>query len=147
MVIDKKSLSPMEALILTVIGEARGEPIEGQVAVAWIIKNRLLHSPSHYKDYDDVVFEPNQFSCWTEELPFLTDIAEKMVINDDKFVDKYLIQCAYVARGVDSNQIIDNTNGSLYYLENDLYNGPHRPKWANTPRNVKVIGNQTFFLV
>jgi len=144
---DKNSLSPLEALILTVIGEARGESIEGQVAVAWIIKNRLLHQPTKYKDYRDVVFEPHQFSCWDEEASYLNGLIQQMIVNDDKIHDKYLTQCVYVSRGVDEDQIIDNTNGSLYYLTNTLYNSQSKPKWANAARNVKVIGNQTFFLV
>jgi len=140
-------ISPIEAMILTVIGEARGENIEGQVAVASIIKNRLLHNPIKYKTYIDVVFELHQFSCWVDERDILEKFYEEMIKNDDKFTDRYLMQCAYVSRGVDSDQIIDNTNGSLYYLENSLYNSQHRPKWANAPRNVRIIGNQTFFLV
>ena len=136
------NLSPFEIFVLTIIGEARGEPIQGQVAAAWIIKNRMLHNLIRYPTYKEVCLEKSQFSCWDDELDYLNGLMQQ-----PKFTDRYLIQCEYVATGVDQNEIIDNTNGSLYYLTNDLFNGIHRPKWANYPRNVKIIGNQTFFLV
>ena len=53
----------LETLCLTVAiyYEARGEPIEGQAAVAQVILNRVQH-PDFPDDACAVVFEPNQFS-------------------------------------------------------------------------------------
>ena len=53
----------LEVLCLTVAiyYEARGEPIEGQAAVAQVILNRVQH-PDFPDDACAVVFEPNQFS-------------------------------------------------------------------------------------
>ena len=66
----------LEVLCLTVAiyYEARGEPIEGQAAVAQVILNRVQH-PDFPDDACAVMFEPNQFS-------FVRDIpAEYMVSN------------------------------------------------------------------
>ena len=53
----------LEILCLTVAiyYEARGEPIEGQAAVAQVILNRVQH-PDFPDDACAVVFEPDQFS-------------------------------------------------------------------------------------
>lgn len=146
---DKSELTSSEALILTIIGEARGEPIEGQVAVAWVIKNRLWHNPTKYKSYADVCFEHLQFSCWNDNSPekgFMDDLVA--TILGDKFPeDRYLVQCRYIAEGVDANYIVDNTGGSLYYLTKDLYFNEHRPNWAKASRNATQKGNQVFFNV
>lgn len=142
-------LSPLEALQLTIIGEARGEPIEGQIAVGWIIKNRLLHNPSKYKNYKDVCFEIHQFSCWNDdsvEKEFLDDLVSKLIANNN-ITDIHLEQCMFVGQSIDENKIIDNTKGALYYLTNELYNSELRPKWAKNPKNVVIKGTQSFFNV
>lgn len=146
---DYKDLSPLEALTLTIIGEARGEPIQGQVAVGWIIKNRLMHKPTIYRDYRDVVFEQEQFSCWNSNSPEkgLMDSLIESMVRGEIFEDMYLKQCEYVAQGIDNNKIIDNTGGNLYYLTSSLFNSDHRPSWAKNTRNARVIGTQTFFMV
>ena len=102
-------LSDIEILGLTIIGEARGEPIQGQVAVGSIAKNRLHSKPAKYKRYHDVVLEPNQFSCWNGDDPnlaLLTGLAEEMV-NGKFITDIYLKQCMYVAAGIFNNDIFD----------------------------------------
>lgn len=149
MTLTKNDLSPLEALELTIIGEARGEPIEGQIAVGWIIKNRLMHNPVKYHDYRDVCFQPEQFSCWNDdsvEKGFMDELTQK-IIMDAEITDRYLVQCMWVALGIDENKIIDNTNGSLYYLTTDLFKSNNRPSWSKNARNVLVKGSQTFFNV
>ncbi|WP_227522010.1 cell wall hydrolase [Bacillus solitudinis] len=55
-------LQEIEKLARIVNGEARGEPYEGQVAVAAVIKNRLLSSefPS---TIEEVIYQPNAFTA------------------------------------------------------------------------------------
>lgn len=45
-----------------VYAESKGEPFEGKVAVASVILNRVL-SPSFPDTIEEVVFQPNAFSC------------------------------------------------------------------------------------
>lgn len=147
----KEELSPFEALWLTIVGEARGEPIEGQIAVGWVIKNRQLHNPNRYRDYRDVCFEHLQFSCWNEDDPnrgYLDDLIAITISNkENEIADRYVKQCMYVAIGIDEDKIIDNTNGALNYFTRELFNSPHRPVWSKRARNVLVKGNQVFFNV
>jgi len=66
---------PIDLITLarTLWGEARGEPREGQIAIAWVIRNRLEHpgwwSRQRGDDIPDDTIEavcrdPAQFSCW-----------------------------------------------------------------------------------
>lgn len=45
-----------------VYAESKGEPFEGKVAVASVILNRVL-SPSFPNTVEEVIFQPNAFSC------------------------------------------------------------------------------------
>jgi spore germination cell wall hydrolase CwlJ-like protein len=45
-----------------VYGEARGEPFEGQVAVAAVVLNRVQH-PDFPETIEKVIFEPWAFTC------------------------------------------------------------------------------------
>ena len=144
-----ENLSDAEILSLTLIGEARGEPIEGIIAVGCIIRNRMHHSPSKYHTYKDVCYEPKQFSCWNENdtnYPFLIDLASQLIAGQ-KLNDPYIRQCMWVANGIIDWSLIDNTSGSLYYLTNELFKSNLKPKWSLGAKNIKDIGRQTFFNV
>lgn len=53
----------IDLLARTIIGEARGEPIEGKIAVAHVVRNRLLDG-GYGQDMRSVLFAPRQFEPW-----------------------------------------------------------------------------------
>src|SRR6185295_7244404 len=113
-----ENLSDVEVLELTIIGEGRGEPIEGQVAIGSVVRNRLYSNRVKYDTYNDVCLEDKQFSCWNIGDPnraLLLDIAAKM-LDGQTLPDQFIRQCMWVARGIVDWSIIDNTKGSLYYM-------------------------------
>ena len=57
-------LSDVDLMALCIWAESRGEPGEGQVAVAWVIKNRIDHPCWWGRDVHTVILTPCQFS-WT----------------------------------------------------------------------------------
>lgn len=59
--IDHVSHHQVECLSRAVFSEARGEPLEGQVLVAQVIKNRVL-SKQYADTYCDVIKERGQFT-------------------------------------------------------------------------------------
>ena len=59
------NLPQIELVGLTLYGEARGEPIEGIVAVGCVIRNRVKFEGSFYA----VCLKPRQFSCWNQDDP------------------------------------------------------------------------------
>jgi hypothetical protein len=55
---------PARALAATLWGEARGEPFEGKIAIACVIRNRA-NSPGWWgRDVVSVCTAPAQFTCW-----------------------------------------------------------------------------------
>lgn len=141
-------LTSVEILGLTIIGEARGEPIEGQVAVGSVIRNRLHNNPTKYKSYHDVCLEPKQFSCWNEDDPnrvILIEYAEYLINGDGVMTDPYLKQCMFVALGIRDWNIVDNTKGALNYMTTKLFESDKKPSWAKNARNIREFGRQIFF--
>lgn len=145
---DIHELSPIEILTLTLIGEARGEPIEGMVAVGNVIRNRLRHEPGRYKSYSDVCLARLQFSCWNEDDPnrvLLLSIGEQL-LSQKTLTEPSHRQCYWTAKGIDQAMINDNTHGSLNYLTSSLFFSDKRPKWAKSIISYYTFGNQVFFI-
>lgn len=141
-------LLPDEILALTIYGEARGENIEGQIAVGNVVMNRWKDGPSKYKSVKDVCLEPYQFSCWNKTDPNYEELLKLgKLIEEGKKISSTLNQCLYIARGMMGYYFLDNTNGSKYYMTSSLLNSDRRPKWAEVRRDEIKIGNHTFFNV
>lgn len=142
-----KGLSDMETLALTIYGEARGEPVEAQIAVGCVCRNRLTLSSS-ISTYKDVCLEPKQFSCWNSFDPnyaILCNLAEKMISTDGLVPGEILKQCLYISVGIINNAILDNTHGSKNYMTTTLY-ASRIIQWANGMKPSAVYGKQTFLV-
>ena len=142
-------LTAEEVFGLTLVGEARGEPIEGIVAVASVIRNRFHSRIGKYASYREVCLEPDQFSCWNEKdsnYSFLIEIGEKL-LNGSNPNDIYIRQCIWVAHGMINWDLTDNTGGRIHYLTTTKFK-TNPPNWAKNPKGTVVeIGSQTFFNV
>jgi len=142
----KKQFNDSEVMFLTIVGEARSEPIEGQVAVANVILNR---SRKRGQSVKDVCLSPKQFSCWNEDDPnraLLIAIAHQMLKGSYEFPDYQQIQ--WVVDGIFSDKIRDNTRGRDHYMTTYLFNSDKRPSWAKTPKADPIrIGSHTFLSV
>jgi spore germination cell wall hydrolase CwlJ-like protein len=60
------ALNDTEAAILTIYGEARGEPFEGKQAVGVVIANRAA---KQNKPVKEICYAANQFSCYLSADP------------------------------------------------------------------------------
>jgi len=142
----KKELSESEIMFLTIIGEARGEPIEGQVAVANVIMNRSKIRKQYIKD---VCLADRQFSCWNQNDPnrrILDILADEMMKGEYNY-DKYK-QIQWVVDGILSNKLKDNTKGRDYYMTNSLFNSDSKPSWSKAPKTTPIkIGSHIFLNV
>ncbi|AZD06253.1 Cell wall hydrolase [Pseudomonas chlororaphis] len=61
-----------DLLARTLWGEARGEGLAGQIAVAWTIRNRVNDGKAKSwwgEGYAGVCQAPYQFSCWNKNDP------------------------------------------------------------------------------
>ncbi|NLY55742.1 MAG: cell wall hydrolase [Firmicutes bacterium] len=59
----------IEFLARTIYGEARGENLETQLYVAWVIRNRVQAKGRFGATYEEVVTKPFQFSSWNQDDP------------------------------------------------------------------------------
>lgn len=81
--------------------EARGEPLIGQSAVAWVLKNRV-NNPRYPNTYCDAAYRPAAFTGLRKRKDYSNDAAWKQAVR--------------VAILVHQNDIEDHTNGALYYI-------------------------------
>ena len=142
----KEKLTDSEILFLTIVGEARSESVEGQIAVANVIVNRSKYRKLSIKD---VCLQRLQFSCWNEDDPnrqVLIEEAKKMLIGE--YSEESYKQIQWIVDGVVGDKINDNTRGRDHYMTTSLFNSNERPNWAKTPKNDPIkIGNHTFLNV
>lgn len=98
----------------TLWGECRGEPREGQIAVAWVIRNRAENPGWWSRQRGDgipddtieaVCLDPHQFSCWW-------DGQAKRVRSSTLAQLGTLYE---LAEAVLNDQIPDPTNGADHY--------------------------------
>jgi spore germination cell wall hydrolase CwlJ-like protein len=130
-------------MALTVWSESRGEPLAGQTAVAWVIKNRAANRK---QTIQKVCLAPWQFSCWWEDSAnarTLAARAESMlagrILPEPTWLD-LLQRCHQILLG----NVPDPTGGADHYLTTALYRAHNAPTWARKMRVTAVIGRHTF---
>jgi len=130
----------LDLVTATIFGEARGEPIEGKVAVGWVIKNRVLDDrwPCTYKD---VVLQPKQFSCWNKTDPNYPDTL-RATVPTLSWRSLAWQECRLVAHGIIYDRLRDNTQDSNHYHAINII---ELPKWADGLKVMKRYGNHVFY--
>jgi spore germination cell wall hydrolase CwlJ-like protein len=134
------------ALARTLWGECRGEPREGQIAVAWVIRNRV-ENPGWWSRQRDgipddtieaVCLDRNQFSCWWDKQASRVRTRTREQIGE-------LYQLAY---DVLDDQISDPTEGADHYhtILRPEYARKWPPTWAEK-RIGKRFGSHLFYKI
>lgn len=139
----RRSFSPADIAGLTVYGEARGEPVEGQIAVLNVIRNRATFKAMSLAD---ICLEPAQFACWWpdggEQETLFTMVNTYQ--QTPALVGPILLQCLALAELVQSRVLLDNTLGATFYLTRAAYQ-VNRPAWANGRTPICSYGHHLFF--
>jgi spore germination cell wall hydrolase CwlJ-like protein len=108
--------------------EARGEPLDGQLAVNAVVLNR---SERRYMSPCDVVWEPSQFS-WT--------------IGDTPEIDltsvEWYIALAVVAYSIENHSEYDYSHGAMFYYNPNKVD----PSWAADMAVTVEIGEHKFLV-
>ncbi|MGC5323870.1 cell wall hydrolase [Brevibacillus sp. SYSU BS000544] len=111
----------MEMLAQLVYAEGRGEPFEGQVAIAAVVLNRL-DSGKFSDDLNGVIFEKNAFSVVQDgKLPAKTDDTARKAVKE-------------AIRGKDPSM------GSLYFFNPETATS----SWIWSRQKATHIGNHIF---
>lgn len=104
-------------------GEARGEPYEGQVAVAAVILNRVK-SPKFPNTIASVIYQKSQFSC----------------VTDGQFNEPIEENSTVYKAAQEAMNGSDPTNGALYF-----YNpSKTKSKWLFSLPTTMTIGKHVF---
>lgn len=130
----------IEILGRTIWGEARGETVEGQIAVAWVIRNRAERAQfARYQLGIDgavafVCLSPWQFSAWNEKDP---NRKKMLTLTNDEGAAQFAL-----ARKVLQGEIEDPTRGADHYHVTAMR---EFPDWATKMKPVREIGRHTFY--
>lgn len=115
--------------------EARGEDLHGQMAVAYVLVNRLKDG-RWGKTFASVCWSRKQFSCWNESDPNRMTLA---TLTDD---DPLLVKLADILKEAYSHPELDNTKGAMWYYNPSIVT--QVPAWA-VGKPYLTFGNQRFF--
>jgi spore germination cell wall hydrolase CwlJ-like protein len=117
----------------TVWGEARGEPLDGKLAVAWVIRNRAEKGGWFGEGLAGVSMKPWQFSVWNKN-----DVNREKLLELKKDSRGYQQALAVVARSLVTPD--DPTHGANHYHTKDIF-----PHWAEDADAVLNVGNHLFY--
>jgi N-acetylmuramoyl-L-alanine amidase len=123
----------LDTLARTLWGEARGEPLLGQIAVCWVIKNRAARGGWWGTTIHGVCKKKWQFSCWWDaQRPQLESVTME--------TDRRFRECFGVASRVLVGLDEDPTYGSCHYHTRDV-----SPPWSKDLIPAVTIGAHHFF--
>lgn len=113
-------------------GEARNQPNEGQIAVAWVIRNRVVDG-RYGEGVRGVCLKSKAFSCWNYN-PNDKNL-QKMQTTNAGLVQRNFVRLAFTAAQED-----DPTKGSKHYCRIDV-----SPAWARGKVPVLTIEAHAFY--
>jgi spore germination cell wall hydrolase CwlJ-like protein len=123
----------VRSLTEAIYGEARGESWCGQIAVGWVILNRMIQNPKEWgATVTQVVNKPHQFSPFGKKNPNL----RKMKRADESEDAFYMAQqAAYAVLG----GAADPTGGATYFHHRNIL-----PNWASQTVVTARIGAHVY---
>ncbi|MGP6423928.1 cell wall hydrolase [Pseudomonas pharyngis] len=129
-----------DILARTLWGEARGEGADGQVAVAWTIRNRVNDGKTNSwwgEGYAGVCQKPYQFSCWNKNDPNFPYLSGAKPIPS-----RELAQARKAADQVIDGKVSDPTGGATHYYATSMKSPP---AWAAKAKQTCKLGGHVFF--
>jgi N-acetylmuramoyl-L-alanine amidase len=132
----------VDILARTIWGEARGEPLKGQAAIAHVVLNRRAVAKQYGRfwwgsDVIEICQKLYQFSCWLEADP---NLAKLLMVNADDFI---FASCLRIARRAVNGVLNDDpTDGATHYHARQI-----TPHWAKGRAPLAEIGNHIFYRI
>jgi len=144
----RAGLSEVNTVLCTLLGEAANEPVEAQVAVACVIRNRAQHPRWWGQGWKGVCLQPSQFSCWWERnanTDRVYALAKALHVQQAATGPRSIVgQLEWIAVGVMDDVLIDITKGSDHYLTTALLRSDRAPAWSRHRRPTAIVGAHTF---
>jgi spore germination cell wall hydrolase CwlJ-like protein len=129
-----------DILARTLWGEARGEGLAGQIAVAWTIRNRVNDGKNRSwwgEGYAGVCLKPWQFSCWNKNDPNFSYLIGSKPIPAGQFA-----QAKIAADKVITGKVPDPSGGATHYYATTM---PKPPTWVKGAKETLRLGHHLFF--
>jgi spore germination cell wall hydrolase CwlJ-like protein len=129
-----------DVLARTLWGEARGESLVGQIAVAWTIRNRVNDGTARSwwgEGYAGVCQKPYQFSCWNKNDPNFAYLSGAKPIPFREFA-----QAQIAADQVIDGKVPDPTGGATHYYATSM---KAAPAWTQGAKQTLKLGQHIFF--
>jgi spore germination cell wall hydrolase CwlJ-like protein len=125
-------------MALVVWREARNEPREGKIAVAYTIMNRVKYTKWWGETCAEVIFKKWQYSSMTDP----NDPQLKLLPQPYEPVGwRSWAECLGIARDVYEESIINPAPGADSYFADYI----PTPKWADPKKFVVKIGHHSFY--
>ena len=145
-------LTPRQVVALTLYGEGRGEPIEGRIAIANVIRNRVKAQRAAYGfDYRAVCLKAWQFSCWLpqggrDNYETVVRIARQWIAKEPPLGARMVNECAWIADGLLADAFLDTVRSATHYYNPDgMVPRGAEPKWAVGLMPVALVGSHRFY--
>lgn len=126
-----------DAMSRTIYGESRGQPFRGQIAVGWVILNRVRHPTIRWwgVGITGVCYAPKQFSCHNPNDP------NSGLCRVANFGMSSFVKASTAAGLVMLGEHPDPTQGATHYYADSI----QPPFWTKGATPTVVIGNHLFF--
>ena len=124
----------VEIFAKTIYGEARGEPIEGQHAVGFVVLNRVAANTWYGSSVIDVCLKPWQFSTWNQ------NTSSRRMLDAMNASDQRLAPQVQVAREVLSGAAPNLIDGATHYHADYVH-----PAWVTGATRVAAVGRHIFY--
>ena len=122
----------------TLWGECRGEPYEGKVGVALVIRNRqTLHRRWQGLSLQQICLAPKQFSCWNVNDPNRAYLLQ-LTVETPGFSE-----CVRAMLDVFVDAITSPVGDATHYYNPDAVR--QTPLWARGKIPVMQVGHHLFF--
>jgi len=134
-------LTDASVMALTIYGEARGEQMDGRIAVGSVILERDKRGGWYGKSIKDVCLKPWQFSCFLPADPNFESLKAKAENWEKALQDNTALrECLEIAAGLLGGIILPNVIATHYEtLETHA-------DWEASLKPVRVIGRHKFFV-
>ncbi len=134
------SLPEKELLARCIWGEARGESVEGKLAIAHVVMNRKEANAYYGHSIADVLLKRWQFSCFNGTDPNLAQIIDLSDKNLELTYCRAIADAVIFERTLGRNA--DPTGGATHY-----HTVSTKPSWAESSqmKHLCRIGNHLFY--